>query len=52
MKKQFYVISEDITRWEAKLEYLEFRGFMHKLMAKLLPGMFKKQKQKWLNQFK
>lgn len=27
-------------------------GIMPKLMAKLFPGMFKKQSQKWMDQFK
>ena len=52
MKNTFHIISENKTRWNAEIEYTEFRGFMPKLMAKLMPGMFKKQVQKWLNQFK
>ncbi|MBT3383399.1 MAG: SRPBCC family protein [Prolixibacteraceae bacterium] len=52
MKNIFISTSENTTCWDAELEYLEFRGFMPKLMAKLMPGMFKNQTQKWLNQFK
>ena len=52
MKNTFHIISENKTRWNAEIEYTEFRGFIPKLMAKLMPGMFKKQVQKWLNQFK
>lgn len=52
MKNQFTAISDKKTRWDAELEYTEFQGFMPILMAKLMPGMFKKQTQKWLNQFK
>ena len=31
---------------------LTFNGFMPRLMAMLMPGMFKRQTQKWLDQFK
>ena len=40
------------TRWEAVLDYTKFNGFMPRLMAMLMPGMFKRQTQKWLDQFK
>lgn len=52
MKNNFVALSDSNTKWTAEIEYTEFRGFIPKLMAKLLPGMFKKQTQKWLNQFK
>lgn len=52
MQNRFTAVSENTTRWDAEIEYTEFRGFMPKLMAALFPGMFKKQTQKWLNQFK
>ena len=40
------------TEYISEIEYTEFRGFMPKLLAKLFPGIFKKQVQKWLNNFK
>ncbi len=52
MTNKFTSINESTTEYKAELEYTEFNGFIPKLMAKLLPGMFKKQTQKWLNQFK
>ena len=38
------------TRYDAEVHYLEFKGFIIKIVAFLLPGMFKKQVQKWMNQ--
>jgi len=52
MTNRFESLSENQTRWQANIEYTQFNGIMPKLMAMLLPGMFKKQTQKWLNQFK
>jgi uncharacterized membrane protein len=52
MSNRFTAPSEGKTRWEANIEYTQFNGFMPKVMAKLFPGMFKKQTQKWLDQFK
>lgn len=45
-------IDPNITRFEQEIHYTKFNGFLPKLMAKLFPGMFEKQVQKWLNQFK
>ena len=52
MKNSFSSKSDNSTIWTAEIEYSEFRGFIPKLMSKLMPGMFKKQTQKWLDQFK
>ena len=52
MSNRFSEFNTGVTRYEAEVEYLEFRGFMIKVMAFLMPGMFKKQVQKWMNQFK
>lgn len=49
---RFKVIDANSTQYISEVEYLIFNGFMPKLMAKLFPGMFKKQSQKWMNQFK
>ena len=51
-KITFEIISTDITRIRSDVKYTEFRGFMPRMMAKLFPGMFRKQSQKWLDQFK
>lgn len=52
MQNKFTVLSENKTRWEANIDYIEMKSFMLKVMAFIMPGMFKKQTQKWLNQFK
>ncbi|MBO3697965.1 SRPBCC family protein [Roseivirga sp. E12] len=49
---RFQEISPEQTRYISEVEYTKFNGFMPKMMAKLFPGMFKKQSQKWMNQFK
>ncbi len=49
---RFSVLSNGNTLYESDVEYTQFNGFMPKLMAKLMPGMFKKQVQKWMDQFK
>jgi len=49
---RFEKLSEHKTQYISEVEYTKFNGFMPKLMAKLFPGMFKKQSQKWMNQFK
>jgi len=40
------------TQYISEVEYIQFNGFMIKLMAKLFPSKFKAQSQKWMNQFK
>ena len=40
------------TKYVSEIEYTAFRGFIPKAMATLFPGMFKKQVQKWLDNFK
>ena len=52
MISRFVVIDKDWTRYEAEIEYIEFRTFYIKILAKLFPSMFKKQVQKWLDNFK
>ena len=49
---RFERISDHITRYISEVEYTKFNGLMPNLMAKLFPGMFKKQSQKWMSQFK
>ena len=40
------------TRYTTNIGYIKFNGFMPRLMAWLMPGMFRKQSQKWVDQFK
>lgn len=52
MKVSFSSITSNRTFYATEIEYTKFNGVLIKIMAKLFPGMFKKQVQKWLNQFK
>ena len=52
MSNRFESIDENKSRWIADVEYTRFSGLIPKLLASLFPGMFKKQTQKWLSQFK
>jgi hypothetical protein len=52
MTNSFTAIDSHTTRYDVFIEYIKFKSFMPKLMAFLMPGMFKKQTQKWLDQFK
>ena len=49
---RFEIVDEDKTRYISEVEYIQFNGLMIKLMAKLFPGKFKNQSQKWMDQFK
>ena len=49
---RFEKISDKVTRFISEVEYTQFNGLMPKLLSKLFPGMFKKQSQKWMDQFK
>ena len=49
---KFEKISESKTHYISEVEYTKFTGFIPNLMAMLFPGMFKKQSQKWMDQFK
>lgn len=40
------------TRWRSEIHYTRLNGFMIKAMAFLFPAIFKKQVQKWMDQFK
>jgi uncharacterized membrane protein len=52
MSNRFTSLSENSTRYIADIEYIKFNGFKVKMMATLFPGMFRRQVQKWLDQFK
>jgi len=49
---RFKAIKQNKTQYISEVEYIKFNGIMIKLMAKLFPSKFKKQSQKWMNQFK
>jgi uncharacterized membrane protein len=49
---QFESINESKTRYISKVEYTKFNGVLPKLMSIFFSGVFKKQSQKWMNQFK
>ena len=40
------------TLWTAEINYTRLKGLFPRVMAALFPGMFKKQTQKWLDNFK
>jgi len=52
MKVNFKEIAPSITEYHAEIEYLEFKGFIMKLMSKIAPSFFKKQVMKWMDRFK
>ncbi len=52
MQVLFEKLDDETTRYVSNIHYIKFNGFMPKLMARLFPGMFKKQVQKWLDQLK
>ncbi len=52
MTSSFVELPGQKTRYTTSTSYVKFRGFIPSLMAFLMPGMFRKQSQKWLDQFK
>jgi len=52
MRSTFTTLSENETRYDAEIDYTAFRGFMVKVMVFIAPSFFKKQVQKWLQNFK
>jgi len=52
MHNYFEVLGPSKTRWRSEVDYIEMNHIMMKVMAKLMPTMFRKQTQKWLDQFK
>lgn len=49
---RFEALDEHRTLYISEVEYIQFNGIMIKLMAKLFPGKFKSQSEKWMTQFK
>jgi hypothetical protein len=52
MTNRFIPLAGGGTRVETDIHYIKFNGFMPKLMSFIMPGMFRKQTQKWLDEFK
>ncbi|QIE58909.1 SRPBCC family protein [Rasiella rasia] len=50
-KNFFEAIDENTTKWRSECEF-QFQGFGMKLMGFLMPGAFKKQSKKYLDDFK
>ena len=51
LKNRFVELAPNRTRWESTCGY-EFDSVMLKIMGFLMPGMFRKQNQKFLNNFR
>lgn len=52
MKCVFVPLEENKTRYEYEFHYMRINWIMPKLMAILFPGMYRKQGEKWMRQFK
>ncbi len=52
MKCTFTALSENETRYVTEVEYTRINWIMPRLMAILFPGMYKKQGEKWMRNFK
>lgn len=52
MLTTFEVIDANTSKLTNEIEYLRFDGMMLNILKTLFPSMFKKQVQKWLNNFK
>ena len=48
----FQTVGEEQTKFISIVEYTQFNGFLPKLMSILFKGVFKKQSEKWMRQFK
>ena len=52
MKCKFTAIGKNKTRYDYAFEYTRISWIMPRLMAILFPGMYRKQGEKWMQQFK
>jgi len=52
MKCNFVALNDNQTRYEYEFEYTRINWFMPKLMGILFPGVYRKQGEKWMKQFK
>ncbi len=49
---KFVPLSENKTRYDYEFEYTRINWIMPRLIAILFPSMYRKQGEKWMNQFK
>ncbi len=52
MHTTFTALSDNTTRVDSIIEYTAFRGFLINILKTLFPRMFRKQVDKWLQNFK
>ena len=52
MKCRFIKIDDQTTRYEYEYKYTRISWVMPRLLAWLFPNMYRKQGEKWINQFK
>ena len=52
MKCTFIALGRNQTRYESEFEYTRVSWIMPRLMMMLFPNMFKKQGEKWMQNFK
>lgn len=52
MKCTFTPVSDSTTRYDYEFEYTRVSWVVPRLMMMLFPGMFRKQGEKWMMQFK
>ena len=52
MKCNFIILNDNETRYEYEFEYTRINWFMPKLMAILFPSMYRKQGERWMQNFK
>ena len=52
LNSSFKALSDNQTEYVSEGEYVRVSWIMPKIMVFLFPGMFKKQVEKWLNNFK
>ena len=48
----FKSLGDNKTQYMSQVEYTKFNKIIPKVLSMLFPGMFRKQSQKWLDQFK
>ena len=51
-RNTFTALGPNKTRIETEVDYTKFNGIIPRLMSLLMPGMFKAQTQKWMDNFK
>jgi len=52
MTNRFYPIGKNRTKYDAEIHYTKFIGFVPKIMALRMPGVFRRQVQQTIDKFK